>query len=266
MDYIAPIITLSSLGIIFGLLLAFAAKKFHISLDPKLEKVIASLPGANCGACGKAGCIGFAEALSEGELDLNSCTVCDTGSRETIAKILDLRLQEKVKTVAILRCQGGNKVKDRFLYEGMRDCIAADLVLGGQKNCAWGCLGFGTCVKACSFGAITMNWETGLPEVDESKCTACGNCVAVCPKHLFTLVPMESRIYIACVSEDIGKIVMQSCKVGCIACRKCEKACSHGAVKVINNCAQIDYSKCTGCLECVEVCPTKVIRERGKNQ
>ena len=261
MEYLAPIITLSSLGMLFGLLLAFAAKKFHISLDPKLENVIAALPGANCGACGKAGCIGFAEALSKGELDLNSCTVCDTEARGTIANILDLKLQEKVKTVVVLHCQGGNRVKNRFLYEGMRDCVAANLVLGGQKSCTWGCLGFGTCAKACPFGAITMNWETGLPEIDESKCTACGNCVAVCPKHLFTLVPMETKIYIACVSQDLGKVVMQTCGVGCIACRKCEKACPHDAVKVINNCAQIDYLKCTGCLECVEVCPTKVIRE-----
>ena len=258
-----PIITLGGLGILFGLSLAYAAKKFYIPLDPKLEKVISALPGANCGACGKAGCMGFAEALSKGELDLNSCTLCDSKSREAIAKILDLSLQEKVKTIVVLHCQGGNKVKDKFIYQGMRDCIAANLVLGGHKSCNWGCLGFGTCEKVCPFGAIKMNSETGLPIVDESKCTGCGNCVNICPKFLFSLVPAQSKIYIACKSQDVGKIVMQSCGVGCIACRKCEKACPQGAIIVTNNLAKIDYSKCNGCFECVEACPTKVIIKRG---
>lgn len=259
-----PIITLGGLGVLFGLSLAFAAKKFHVPLDPKLEKVIAELPGANCGACGKAGCLGFAEALSKGEMDLNSCAICDSKSRESIASILNLSLKEKVKAVAILHCQGGSKVKERFLYQGIRDCIAANLVLGGHKNCSWGCLGFDTCEKVCPFGAISMNKDTGLPVVDESKCTACGNCVKICPKELFSLIPVKSNVYIACKSEDIGRIVMQVCKVGCIACKKCEKACPQQAIAVVNNLARIDYSKCTGCLECVKVCPTKVIIERGR--
>jgi len=260
---VAPVITLGGLGALFGLSLAYAAKKFYMPLDPKLEKVIAALPGSNCGACGKAGCMGFAEALSKGEIDLNSCAVCDSKSREAIADVLNLALKEKVKTVAVLHCQGGNRVKEKYLYQGMRDCIAANLVLGGNKNCSWGCLSFGTCEKVCSFGAISMNNETGLPVVDESKCTACGNCVKICPKYLFSLVPSESKIYIACKSQDMGKVVMQSCGVGCIGCRKCEKTCLNQAITVVNNLAIIDYSKCNGCLECVEVCPTKVIKQRG---
>lgn len=260
---VAPVITLGGLGVLFGLSLAYAAKKFYMPLDPKLEKVIAALPGSNCGACGKAGCMGFAEALSKGEMDLNSCAVCDPKSREAIADVLNLALKEKVKTVAVLHCQGGNRVKEKYLYQGMRDCIAANLVLGGNKNCSWGCLSFGTCEKVCPFGAISMDKETGLPIVDESKCTACGNCVKICPKHLFSLVPSESKIYIACKSQDMGKVVMQVCGVGCIGCKKCEKACLNQAITVVNNLAVVDYSKCNYCLECVEVCPTKVIRKRG---
>ena len=263
MSYLAPVLTLGSLGVLFGLSLAFAAKKFHVPLDPKLEEVIATLPGTNCGACGKAGCVGFAEALSKGEVDLDSCSVCDSESREEIAKILNLSLKEKVKTVAVLHCQGGNKVKDKFLYQGMRDCLAASLVLGGQKSCDWGCLGFDTCVAACPFGAISMNEETDLPVINESKCTACGNCVKVCPKKLFSLVPVVSKIYIACTSQDLGKVVMNVCGVGCIACKKCEKVCATKAITVTNNLAKIDYSKCNGCLECIKVCPTKVIVGRG---
>jgi len=264
MSYFAPVLTLGGLGIMFGLALAYAAKKFHVPIDSKLEKVISTLPGANCGACGKPGCVGFAESLAKREVDLNSCAVCEPEARETISKILNLSLKEKVKVVAVLHCQGGSKAKDKFIYQGLEDCIAADLVLGGQKSCQWGCLSFGTCVVACPFGAISMNKETGLPVIDESKCTACGNCVESCPKKLFSLIPNESKIYIDCKSQDIGKVVMQTCGVGCIACKKCEKICPHGAMRVVNNLAQIDYSKCNGCLECIEVCPTKVIKQRGQ--
>ena len=264
MNYFAPVIILSGLGILFGLSLAYAAKKFHVPLDPKLEKVISTLPGSNCGACGKAGCIGFAEALSKGEVDLNSCAVCEPEAREAIANILSLSLKEKVKTVAVLHCQGGKRVKDKFLYQGMRDCLAATLVLGGHKECYWDCLGFGSCVAVCPFGAISMNEDTGLPVIDESKCTACDNCVKVCPKNLFSLVPVASKIYIACTSQDLGKVVMKACGVGCIGCKKCEKICPEEAIAVVDNLAKIDYSKCNGCLECVKVCPTKVIKQRGE--
>jgi len=263
MSYFAPILTLGGLGILFGLSLAYAAKKFYIPLDPELKKVVATLPGANCGACGKAGCVAFAEALCKGEADLGLCAVCNPESREMISQILNLSSKKRVKTVAVLHCQGGNRVKDKFIYQGMQDCIAANLVLGGQKDCDWGCLGFDTCVAACPFGAISMDKESGLPVIDETKCTACGNCVNVCPKKLFTLVPVKSKIYIACTSQDLGKVIMKVCGVGCIACKKCEKVCPNGAITVVNNLAKIDYSKCNGCLECVKVCPTKVIKERS---
>ncbi|MFB3919473.1 electron transport complex protein RnfB [Candidatus Velamenicoccus archaeovorus] len=262
---IASIATLCGLGIFFGFVLAYAAKKFHVPVDPTIERILAKLPGANCGSCGKAGCMGFAQALLAGELDLHSCSVAATENKKDIAAILGLSLEEKAKKVSCLHCCGGNHAKDKFLYDGIKDCLAASLVLGGQKECAYGCLTYGTCVKACPFDAIEMTGE-GFPRVIESKCTACGICVNVCPKGLYTLIPFEpekAKIYVACTSNDSGKVVMSVCGVGCIACRRCEKACPHGAVAVIDNLARIDYDKCTGCLECAKVCPTKVIKVRG---
>jgi Fe-S-cluster-containing hydrogenase component 2 len=106
----------------------------------------------------------------------------------------------------------------------------------------------------------------GYPRVIESKCTACGVCVNVCPKGLYELIPYDqvrARIYVACSSLDMGKVVTTVCGVGCIACHRCEKACPHGAMTVVDNLARIDYGKCNGCLECAKVCPTKVIRARG---
>ncbi|MFA5039664.1 MAG: RnfABCDGE type electron transport complex subunit B [Candidatus Omnitrophota bacterium] len=262
---LSSILTLCGLGVFFGVVLAYAAKKFSVPADPAIERILAYLPGANCGSCGKAGCRGFAQALLSGELDLRSCSVMAEENRKNIAEILGLKLTEAEKKVSSLHCCGGNHAKDRFIYEGIKDCLAANLVLGGQKECRYGCLTFGTCVKACPFDAIVMTGQ-GHPKVIEDKCTACGICVNVCPKGLYSLIPFEisrARLSVACSSRDNGKVVLTVCGVGCIACRKCEKACPHGAMKVVDNLALIDYSICSGCLECARVCPTKVIKVRG---
>jgi ferredoxin len=153
-------------------------------------------------------------------------------------------------------------VGEKFIYQGIQDCIAANLIQGGQKNCVWGCLGFGTCVGVCPFDAITMLPE-GVPAVDEKKCKACNKCVIACPKKLFTLVPITSRVWVACSSHDSGKDTRATCPVGCIACRKCEQACKFDAIHIIDNLAVIDYAKCTSCGECVKACPMKTIHMKG---
>ena len=261
----ASILTLGALGIFFGLVLAYAARKFSVPVDPTIERILVFLPGANCGSCGKAGCQGFAQALLKGEMNLESCSVMAEQNRQAIADILGLKLTHKEKLVSSLHCCGGLHAKDRFIYEGIEDCIAASLTMGGQKECRWGCLTFGTCVGACPFGAIEMTGE-GYPRVIEEKCTACGICVQTCPKNLYTLIPFDARrapIYVACSSLDNGKAVLTVCGTGCIACRKCEQVCPKGCMKVVDNLARIDYAICDGCGQCVRVCPTKVIKVRA---
>ena len=261
MEILIPILTLGVLGLLFGIGLAVASKKFAVQTDPRLEKVVGLLPGANCGACGGAGCFGFAEALLSGKASIDACRVSEEKVREQIAKLLGTKIEKKVKLVATLHCNGGRKVKDRFLYQGIEDCVAANLVLGGQKECVFGCLGFASCEKVCPFGAIKMSCE-GLPIVDATKCKACNKCVAICPKRLFSLVPVTHNAYVACSSGDLGKDTTAVCPVGCIACRKCEQVCPADAIHVIDNLAVIDYNKCTSCGECVKVCPMKTIKIR----
>jgi len=258
MEIVIAILVLGSLGLLFGLGLAVASKKFCVVTDPHLDKVVACLPGVNCGACGMPGCMAFAQSLIKGKASLDSCRVIEEDARQSVAMTLGIKLETKVKQVAVLHCGGGNKVKDRFKYNGLEDCVAANLVLHGQKQCAYGCLSFGTCVRVCPFDAITMS-EDGLPVVDIDKCTACGKCVQACPKGLFSLIPISSKVIVACHSHDISRDTRRVCPVGCIACRKCEKACPVDAIHVIDNLAVIDYNKCTSCGECVEACPMKCI-------
>lgn len=254
-----PVLTLSGLGVVFGAGLAIAAKKLCVITDPRLEKIYSRLPGANCGACGMPGCIGFAEGLIHGTCTVERCVVMQEEQRKEVAAILGVEAKTKVKTVAVLHCHGGSlRVKDKFIYTGERDCIMANLVGGGPKECFYGCIGYGTCAAACPFGAITMN-EEDLPVIDENKCTACGVCVAACPKKLFSLIPTGKIYGVRCKSWDLGKKVLEVCSVGCVACRKCEKACPVGAIKVVNNLAVIDYAVCDNRGECFKACPVKCI-------
>ncbi|MCX5701983.1 MAG: RnfABCDGE type electron transport complex subunit B [Candidatus Omnitrophica bacterium] len=277
MEIIIPILTLGILGLIFGIGLAAAAKRFHVETDPRLEKIHGLLPGSNCGACGGAGCFGFAEAVLSGKMKIDKCRVSSDEVKENIAQILGRGLLKDVKKIAVLHCNGGSKVKDRFIYKGIESCVAANLVLGGEKECVWGCLGFGDCVKVCPFDAIKMSVE-GIPIVDLKKCKACNKCVEICPKKLFSLVPAAKNVYVACSSHDSGKETKAVCPVGCIGCKLCEKACKFDAIHVIDasttlsinpeqsrrvdNLAVIDYDKCTSCGECAKVCPSKCILVR----
>ena len=261
MQFLAPILTLTALGLFFGLMLSWASKKFAVTQDPRIKEILQRLPGANCGACGKAGCAGFAEDLARGEISLNNCKVCTQETAAEIAKILGVKVSLAEKKVAALRCHGGKSAKDKFVYQGIKDCQAVVQLLGGQKLCNYACVGFGTCLRACPFDALRMSTE-GLPIIDSELCTGCGKCVQACPRNLMLLIPTKGKVYVGCSSCDLAKEVLRVCSVGCIACKKCEQVCPEDAIKVIENLAIIDYDKCTSCGKCIEVCPRNIIKTR----
>ncbi len=257
---VLAIATLSGLGFAFGLLLAWASKKFQVKVDPRITKVTEFLPGINCGTCGLAGCSSFAEAIVENNASVASCVACSPENKKEIAAILGLDAAELDKTtqIAVIGCGGGTHCKDKFDYQGLADCRAAALTLAGHKVCQYACLGQGTCIKVCPFGAIKET-PVGVSKVDSNLCKGCRKCISVCPRKIIYMIDQGKEVFIKCSSQDKGAQVMKKCKVGCIACRKCLKACPLAAITIEDNLAKIDYSKCDNCKKCVEVCPTKVI-------
>ena len=258
MSIVWAVVWFAILGGAFGLLLAIAAKVFYVKTDPRVEEIAELLPGANCGGCGYAGCAALADAIAKGEA---KCTACVAGSEEvanSIAKIMGVEAEQHVRMRAQVMCSGAPWLVDKkYIYAGAKDCYAASKMSGGDKRCPNGCIGLGTCVASCVFDAIHI--ENGVAVVDYDKCQACGRCVEACPKHIIKLIPFHSTHWVGCMSVDKGAITRSYCKVGCISCKKCEKACQHDAIKINDFVASIDYEKCVHCGECVEVCPRKII-------
>jgi len=259
MDILIPILTLSALGLIFGLGLAYASKIFYIKIDPKVDKLLGVLPGANCGVCGFAGCQALAEALAEGRAFAEACVPGGETVHGKVAGILGVKAKPRIKTIATLICAGGRRAKDIYEYKGPKDCVVANAYHGGPKACSFGCTGFGSCVAVCPFGAMKMD-DNMLPVVDSKLCTACGKCITICPKNILELRPVKNHIWVACNSTDKGGVVTKVCGHGCIGCAKCVSACKFDAIHVVDNLAKIDYDKCINCRQCALVCPTKAIK------
>jgi electron transport complex protein RnfB len=259
--YIA-LIVLAGIGTVFGVMLATIAARFVVKVDPKVEKVRETLPGANCGACGFAGCMGYAEAVvGNPDVAVSMCAPGKAPVAEKIAEITGKKAEKVDPKIARVFCQGGtSKSQRKFIYTGVMDCTAAVLAAGGDKSCAFGCLGFGTCMRVCPFDAIRMSADN-LPEIDPEKCTACGKCVAACPKQVIELGLMSKAVVISCHSKDKGVDVKKKCQVGCIACGICVRTCPVDAIKIDNNLARIDHAKCITCGLCVKKCPTNAIRD-----
>lgn len=246
-------------GLLLGLFLGAADKKFKVEIDKREEQVRAQLPGNNCGGCGYAGCDALAKAIAAGEAEVSACPVGGAPVASRIAEIMGVKAGESVRKVAFVKCAGTcEKAKESYHYYGVEDCEMLEFVpAGGPKTCSYGCLGHGTCVKVCPFDAIHV--VDGVAVVDKEKCRACGKCVASCPKHLIELVPYENRHLVRCASKDKGKQVMQACSAGCIGCKKCQKECPAGAVTVEGNLAYVDTEKCTNCGTCASICPRGII-------
>lgn len=249
-------------AILIGLLILLVGKVFKVDVDEKIASILNNLAGANCGGCGCSGCGGFAQKLAEGNGNLSDCHVTSPEKKAEIAKLLGVELKDEEPTVAVVHCHGGNEnCAQKFEYKGNPTCAACASLLGGNKSCSFACLGCGDCKVVCPEYAISVTDR--LAEVDPDKCISCGACIETCPKKIIDRIPASAPVYVACSSKCKGKDVMNVCKVGCIACGICARVCPHGAITMVDNIPVFDYSKCTGCLTCVEKCPRKIIISRN---
>ena len=256
---------LTILGVVLAVVLYFVAEKFKVEEDPRIDEVEKVLPGANCGGCGQAGCRAFAQFCVESSPNLDKC-FCPVGGNDgmqKVAAVLGVEVAAKEPQVAVVRCNGTCENRPRTNeYGGYQSCKVKAALYSGDTGCPFGCLGCGDCVAACQFGAISMDPETGLPVVDEEKCTACGACVNACPKNVIELRNKgrrSMRVFVSCVNKDKGAPARKACKAACIGCSKCAKVCPFEAITVENNLAYIDYTKCKLCKKCVAECPTGAI-------
>ena len=263
---VSSIIVLGVIGLASAIILYFVAQKFKVEEDTRIDEVTELLPGANCGGCGYPGCRGFAEACVKADTLENM--LCPVGGLPVMCKVSEVlghAVCQATPKIAVVRCNGTCQNRPRTnKFDGAQNCKIAAQLYAGETNCSYGCFGFGDCVAACQFDAIKINPETGIPEVDEEKCTACGACVKACPKKVIELRNKGlkgRRVFVSCVNKDKGGVARKACSAACIGCGKCQKVCPFGAIKVENNLAYIDFELCRSCRKCVNECPTGAIHD-----
>lgn len=258
--FIIAISTMGGLGFLFASALALADKKLRVEENPQIARVNETLPNANCGACGCAGCYDFAIKVVEGKIDVSKCTVGGQEVLDEVASILGIEAGSSVKMVARVLCRGGNEeaaFKQNTAYSGPQNCAVQALVSGGNKLCLDGCLGGGDCVDACQFNAMYMN-ENGLPVVIDELCTGCGLCVKACPRGVIEIHPADRLVFVFCKNHDDPKTARKICKAACIGCQICARK-SDGGIVMIDNLAVIDYDRLEISKIPLDKCTTKAI-------
>ena len=246
-------------ALLLGILIMITVKVFAIPVDEKLDSIRNLLPGANCGACGYSSCDGYAEALNEYDTNAGKCQVGGPDTAAELAVLLGLSSPDFQPKVAQVLCQGTTEnTKKRYEYTGTPTCAAANVLFSGPNSCSYGCLGFGDCALVCQFDAIDI--VDGIARINAAKCTACGMCVAACPKMIIRILPKHLNAFtVRCRNKWPGAQTRKNCKVGCIGCQRCFKACEFGAISMEGPLAVIDGDKCTHCGKCLPVCPTSAI-------
>ena len=258
MTIIYAALTLGALGLIFGAVLTFASKKFHVDVDERIEKVKACTGNANCGACGYAGCEAFAKAVVEGKASPTGCAPAGAEGARKMGEIMGITVKVDERKVARVLCAGTHGfAKDTYHYDGYRSCVVASDIAGGPKDCRFSCVGLGDCMDHCAFDAITI--RDGVAHIDENLCTACGACVDACPRAVIRLMPVSQNVIVRCRNQDVARVARESCMRACIGCGRCKKECKYDAIIVENGFARIDNEKCTRCGDCAKVCPCSCI-------
>lgn len=255
------VVIITIIGIVGAAVLVAASEIMYVPVDMRVEALSSAMPGANCGACGFAGCSDYAGAIAEGKADkLNLCTPGGNAVAKQLGEIMGVTAGDVETKKAIVCCQGSYaNTSDKYRYGGVMSCTASTSLFGGSTVCSYGCLGFGDCLQVCKFNAIVV--DNGLASIDKERCTGCGACVKSCPKKIIHLETVNNKPIVLCQNKDRGNITRKDCSAGCIGCMKCTKVCptQPKAISVTDNNSIIDREICIGCGECAVACPVKCI-------
>jgi electron transport complex protein RnfB len=157
------ILIITLLSTVLGLGLGWAARKFRVETNPVADQVNEILPQTQCGQCGYPGCRPYAEAIANGEAEINQCP---PGGEAGIRALADLLGREPLE----LNPENGME-KPR-----------AVAVIDEQT-----CIGCTLCIQACPVDAI-LGAAKQMHTVIESECTGCDLCLPPCPVDCIEMV------------------------------------------------------------------------------
>lgn len=247
-------------GLIAGILLSVISEICKTNeTNERLQKIRDCLPGANCGACGFAGCDSYAEAVDNNSADPDLCAPGGISTATELSSILGIKITPKEQTAKVF-CNGCDEnTGKKYIYIGPLSCKAAAALYNGPATCNYGCIGFGDCKNVCEYGAIAIN--KGLANVNQTKCIGCGKCIKACPKQIIKLVQKPKKsAFVLCSNTQKGADAKKACRTSCIGCGICKKRCKFDAISVNNFLASVNTEKCTACGECVAACPQEIIK------
>ena len=164
------VITLAIIAAVFGLLLGYSAIRFKIEDDPVVNQIDALLPQTQCGQCTYAGCRPYAEAIANGEADINQCP---PGGESTIIALADLL---SVETKPLNNDNGTEKNTKTVVVIDEQSCIGCTL-----------------CIQACPVDAI-IGAAKQMHTVVTAECTGCDLCIPPCPVDCIYITPVEQTL------------------------------------------------------------------------
>lgn len=159
----SAIISLTSLGLILGFLLAFAGRYLKVETNPVVDELETLMPGSQCGQCGYPGCRPAAEAVAAGEAPVTLCPPGGSALAEQFARILGVEID-------------------------LSGIAEPELLVA--KVSEETCIGCTRCFKVCPTDAI-VGAPKQIHSVVADACTACNKCVDVCPTECLQMQPVE---------------------------------------------------------------------------